>query len=120
MDQTIRTDYLIIGSGVAGLSIALKLAQHHKVLVLTKTERGETNTAYAQGGVASVTVELDTFEYHVADTLDAGDVLCDKELVKMVVENGPARIQELLDYGANFDREDNGELMLGGKDLDNG
>ncbi len=113
MDQTIRTEYLIIGSGVAGLSIALKMAQHHKVLVLTKTERGETNTAYAQGGVASVTDELDTFEKHVADTLDAGDGLCDEDVVRMVVENGPDRIQELLDYGANFDREDNGELMLG-------
>ncbi|MEM9722138.1 MAG: L-aspartate oxidase [Bacteroidota bacterium] len=113
MDQAIRTDYLVIGSGVAGLSLALKLARHHKVLVITKTDRGETNTRYAQGGIASVTDMRDTFEQHVEDTLDAGDGLCKEEVVRMVVENGPARIQELIDYGAEFDRNEDGSLMLG-------
>ena len=113
MEHAIQTDYLIIGSGVAGLSLALKLARDHKVLVITKTERGETNTRYAQGGIASVTDMRDTFEQHVEDTLDAGDGLCKEDVVRMVVENGPARIQELIDYGANFDRNEDGSLMLG-------
>ncbi len=113
MQRTIYTDYLIIGSGVAGLSLALKLARHHKVLVITKTERGETNTRYAQGGVASVSSAKDTFEKHVADTLDAGDGLCHKDVVEMVVGKGPKAMMELIEYGANFDRYDNGALMLG-------
>ncbi len=109
----IQTDILIVGCGVAGLSLALKLAQTRKVLVLTKTEKGETNTRYAQGGIASVTAQQDSFDKHLADTLDAGDGLCKEDIVKMVVEDGPERINELLNYGANFDRTDNGELMLG-------
>ncbi len=109
----IKTDYLVIGSGVAGLSLALKLAREHQVMVITKTEMGETNTRWAQGGIASVTDRGDTFEQHVADTLDAGDGLCHEDVVRMVVENGPARIQELIDYGANFDRDEHGVLMLG-------
>ena len=109
----IKTDILIIGCGVAGLSLALKLAENRKVLVITKTQKGETNTRYAQGGVASVTAETDSFEKHIADTLDAGDGLCKKEVVRMVVENGPKRMEELITYGANFDRKEDGALMLG-------
>lgn len=113
MPDTLQPEVVIVGSGVAGLSLALKLASQRKVLVITKTSKEETNTRYAQGGVASVTHSSDSFEKHVADTLDAGDGLCDEKVVRMVVENGPQRMQELVDYGANFDRYENGELMLG-------
>lgn len=112
-ESPIFTDVLIIGSGVAGLSLALKLAGRHKVMVITKTERGETNTRYAQGGIASVTSNIDSFEKHVADTLIAGDGLCKEDIVQMVVKNGPERIQELISYGADFDRYEDGTLMLG-------
>ena len=113
MSATIRTDFLVIGTGVSGLSFALKAARKHTVTVITKAERGETNTAYAQGGIATVTKASDSFENHVADTLDAGDGLCDESVVRMVVQSGPERIQELIDYGAQFDRYEDGTLMLG-------
>ncbi len=113
MSRKIYTDYLIIGSGVAGLSLALKAAKQHQVLVITKARADETNTRYAQGGVATVTAPWDTFEKHIDDTLIAGDGLCNEDVVRMVVENGPSRIRELIDYGANFDRESDGDLMLG-------
>lgn len=113
MGSRISTDFLIVGSGVAGLSLALKLARHHQVMVITKTQRSETNTRYAQGGIASVTDGNDSFEKHIADTLDAGDGLCHEDIVRMVIEDGPERIQELIDYGANFDRNEDGTLMLG-------
>lgn len=104
-----RTDILILGSGIAGLSLAIKLAQaspNLRILILTKTDEGETNTRYAQGGVAAVwDFSKDNFEKHIADTLDAGDGLCDAEIVKIVVEEGPQRVQEIIDYGARFDKE---------------
>ncbi len=108
-----RTDFLVIGSGVAGLSFALKAADKGKVLVITKKNKDESNTKYAQGGIAAVVSNLDTFEKHVADTLDAGDGLCNEEVVRMVVETGPKRVQELIDHGARFDRHDDGSLSLG-------
>jgi L-aspartate oxidase len=108
-----RTDFLVIGSGVAGLSFALKAAALGKVLIITKKTKDESNTKYAQGGIAAVVSNMDTFEKHVADTLDAGDGLCNEEVVRMVVENGPLRVQELIDYGANFDRKQDGSLNLG-------
>lgn len=108
-----RTDFLVIGSGVAGLSFALKAAALGKVLIITKKSKDESNTKYAQGGIAAVVSNMDTFEKHVADTLDAGDGLCNEEVVRMVVETGPARVQELIDYGANFDRKQDGTLQLG-------
>lgn len=104
-----RTDILILGSGIAGLSLAIKLADaspHLRILILTKTDEGETNTRYAQGGVAAVwDLSKDNFEKHIADTLDAGDGLCDKEIVKIVVEEGPERVREIIEYGARFDKE---------------
>jgi L-aspartate oxidase len=109
----IRTDFLVIGSGVAGLSFALKAAQLGKVWVITKRAKDESNTKYAQGGIAAVISKLDTFEKHVADTLDAGDGLCNEAVVRMVVENGPQRVQELIDYGTRFDRRADGTLSLG-------
>jgi L-aspartate oxidase len=108
-----RVDFLVIGSGVAGLSFALKAAQLGKVLVITKKDKSESNTKYAQGGIAAVVSNMDTFEKHVLDTLDAGDGLCNEDVVRMVVENGPKRVQELIEYGANFDRRADGSLQLG-------
>jgi len=109
----VRTDFLVIGSGVAGLSFALKAASLGEVLVLTKANKEEANTSYAQGGIAAVVSNLDTFESHVADTLDAGDGLCKEDIVRTVVEQGPLRVQELIDYGASFDRKADGTLSLG-------
>ena len=75
-------DYVVIGSGIAGLSFALKAAEHGSVAIVTKTRQGESNTAYAQGGIASVTSPEDSFELHVRDTLEAGAGLCDEEAVR--------------------------------------
>ena len=109
----IKTDFLVIGSGVAGLTFALRAAELGKVLIITKKTKEESNTKYAQGGIAGVVSKLDSFESHVQDTLRAGDGLCKEEVVRMVVEEGPKRIQELMDWGARFDREDDGTLSLG-------
>jgi L-aspartate oxidase len=109
----IRTDFLVIGSGVAGLTYALKAADKGKVLLITKRDMGESNTKYAQGGIAAVTSRLDSTESHVADTLDAGDGLCNEEVVRMVVEQGPQRVQELIEYGVRFDQLKDGTWSLG-------
>lgn len=111
--SSIQTDFLVIGSGVAGLSFALKAASLGRVLILTKATRDESNTKYAQGGIAGVFADNDTFEHHIQDTLIAGDGLCRESVVRMVVENGPERIKELMDYGAQFDRKADGTLSLG-------
>ncbi|MGR3810585.1 L-aspartate oxidase [Jiulongibacter sp. NS-SX5] len=109
-----ETDFLVIGSGIAGLSFALKAAQKGKVLVLTKVNNAdETNTKYAQGGIAAVfDPEVDSFDKHIEDTLIAGDGLCDREIVEIVVKEGPDRIRELIDYGANFDKDEDGSYDL--------
>ena len=108
----IQTDVLVIGSGIAGLTLAIKLAKQRsdlQISVLTKTNEGESNTAYAQGGVAAVwNFETDSFDKHVADTLDAGDGLCDEAIVNVVVEEGPLRVREIIEWGARFDREQSG------------
>lgn len=105
----IETDFLIIGSGVAGLSYALKVAQFGRVTIITKKKIYKTNTALAQGGVAAVFSKTDSFENHVADTLAAGDGLCAEDVVHMVVEEGPERIRELVDLGARFNRDGDGK-----------
>jgi len=105
-----KTDFLIIGSGIAGLSYALKAAKLGKVTIVTKKQIQKTNTALAQGGVAAVFSELDSFDLHVKDTLAAGDGLCNKEVVQMVVENGPERIKELVNQGALFNKQGEGKF----------
>jgi L-aspartate oxidase len=109
----LKTDYLVIGSGVAGLFFALKAAEQAKVLVITKKNREASNTYWAQGGIAGVFASNDSFEKHIADTLIAGDGLCDETVVRTVVTEGPARIQELMAFGAQFDRHPDGMLVLG-------
>ncbi len=96
-------DYVVIGSGIAGLSFALRAASHGSVALITKSSKGESNTAYAQGGIASVTSPEDTFELHVRDTLESGAGLCQEEVVRDIVADGPARIQELIGLGVHFD-----------------
>ncbi len=111
----IKTDFLVIGSGVAGLSFALKAAQAGTVAIVTKRGIADSNTSLAQGGIASVFDTLDSFDLHIQDTLDSGDGLCNRDVVEMVVKNGPDRIQELIELGVKFNRkEENGEdLDLG-------
>ena len=99
-----ESDFLVIGSGVAGLLFALKVADHGSVVIITKRNIAESNTAYAQGGIASVFAETDSFESHIADTHASGDGICNKKVVEMVVKNAPERIQELIDLGVRFNR----------------
>src|SRR6266571_1069284 len=99
-------DFVVIGSGIAGLSFALKAARHGSVGVITKRKGADTNTAWAQGGIACVTSDEDSFELHVRDTLEAGAGLCDERVVRTIVTEGPARIQELVDLGLQFDERE--------------
>ncbi len=101
-ELTLRFDYLVLGSGIAGLSCALKLAKHGKVAIVTKKSSAESNTNYAQGGIAAVTSKEDTVEMHVQDTLVAGAGLCRETVVRTIVEEGPARIAELVALGIRF------------------
>lgn len=105
-------DFLVLGSGVAGLSYALRVAEHGTVAIVTKKESAESNTNYAQGGIAAVMSLEDSYEQHVEDTLVAGAGLCDREIVEIVVREGPQRIRELMALGAEFTRQ-NGQLHLG-------
>ena len=108
----IQTDYLIIGSGIAGLSFALQAAKSGTVAIVTKKEKMETSTNYAQGGIASVFDPDDSIELHLKDTLESGDGLCREEIVRMVVRDGPERIKELLSRGVNFSHQsDNSENL---------
>ncbi len=104
-----KTDFLVIGSGIAGLSYALRAAAVGTVTIVTKKKIQKSNTALAQGGVAAVFGEMDSFDLHTQDTLGAGDGLCKEEVVKMVVENGPKRIMELAGQGARFNMDGQGE-----------
>ncbi|MDC0708775.1 L-aspartate oxidase [Stigmatella sp. ncwal1] len=107
-----RFDFLVLGGGVAGLSFALQAARHGSVAVLTKRERYESNTQYAQGGIASVLAPTDTFEAHVLDTLVAGAGLNHRDAVEVTVREGPERIQALVEFGAEFNRHSSGEFDL--------
>ncbi|HEX5026197.1 MAG TPA: L-aspartate oxidase [Agriterribacter sp.] len=112
-----QTDFLVIGSGIAGLTYALKVARDcpdKKVLIFTKTTSDETNTKYAQGGIAGVwNNESDSFEKHIVDTLIAGDGLCNEETVEIVVKEGVDRIKEIIEWGAKFDKDQDGDYALG-------
>jgi len=108
----IRSDFLIIGSGVAGLSVALNLADRGSVAIVTKKDLSDSNTNYAQGGVAAVSGDDDTAELHVEDTLRCGDGLCRRDVVELVVREGPERIRDLRSLGVAFTTE-RGRLALG-------
>ena len=110
-----KYDFLIIGAGVAGMSYALKVARAHKgkVCIICKTSLDEANTSFAQGGVASVTnLAVDNFDKHIEDTMIAGDYISDRDAVELVVRNAPAQINELVKWGVNFDRKEDGEFDL--------
>jgi L-aspartate oxidase len=113
----IQTDFLVIGSGIAGLTFALKMAEQYpqkKVLIVTKAATDETNTKYAQGGIAGVMDPIkDSFDKHIEDTLIAGDGLCDPYIVEVVVKEGVDRIREIIEWGARFDKESDGDYKLG-------
>src|SRR5688572_7626843 len=114
-----RYDFIVLGSGIAGLSFALKVAPHGRVAIITKKNRAESNTNYAQGGIAAVTSKEDSFEMHVRDTLTSGAGLCRESVVRMIIEEGPARIAELIELGMKFsERDAPGED--GGRQLDLG
>jgi len=109
--------FIVIGSGIAGLSFALKAAEIGTVAVITKRGKSESNTSWAQGGVACVTSIEDSFDLHLRDTLEAGAGLCDEEVVRTIVTEGPTRVRELMELGMHFDERDSGnghrELDLG-------
>src|SRR6056297_310258 len=111
--MTRKFDFLIIGSGIAGLSYALKVADKGKVGLIAKTDLEETNTKYAQGGIAAVKYSPDDYRKHVEDTLIAGDGLCDREVVEMVAKEAPSQINQLINWGVEFDKREDGKYDLG-------
>lgn len=104
--EPLKFDYLVLGSGIAGIFFALKAAKNGSVAVITKKERAESNTNQAQGGIAAVTSEEDSFEMHIQDTLSAGAGLCDEQVVRTIVSEGPDRIADLIAYGTQFSERD--------------
>ncbi len=112
MTARVSADYLIIGSGIAGLRAAVELAPHGRVLILTKSDPGAGSTGYAQGGIAAAVGADDSPDLHFADTIAAGDGLCDEDAVRVLVTEGPSDVRELIDWGAAFDRESDGALDL--------
>ncbi len=107
-----KYDFLVIGSGIAGMSFALKVAEKGRVGIICKTGIEEANTFYAQGGIASVTKPTDNFEKHIEDTLICGGGLCNRQAVEKVVREAPAQIEELVNWGVNFDRDEKGGFDL--------
>ena len=112
-------DFLVLGSGIAGLSFALKAASRGRVAIVTKKDRAESNTNYAQGGIASVTGRDDSLELHVSDTLEAGAGLCKEKVVRTIIGEGPARIAELIELGMKFSESEN-RAADGSRELDLG
>src|SRR5215510_12315474 len=112
-------DYIVLGSGIAGLTFALSVAPRGKVAIITKKNRAESNTNYAQGGIAAVTSKEDSFELHIRDTLAAGAGLCKEKVVRTIVEEGPARIAELIELGMHFSERQIPESS-GARELDLG
>lgn len=112
----IETDFLVIGSGIGGLTFALKVCNYGNVLIITKKEKAESNTNYAQGGIAAVISPDDSFESHIQDTLKAGDGLCKLEVVEEIIKEAPERIKELIEIGVQFTKSENGESFDLGKE----
>ena len=111
---TMKFDAVVVGSGIAGLSFALKSSKlGHKVAIITKKERSDTNTNHAQGGIASVTSCADDFDSHVKDTLIAGDGLCNEAAVRAIVSAGPRQIKDLIEEGVEFTSLEDGSPSLG-------
>lgn len=108
-----HTDFLVIGSGVAGLSYALKVAELGKVILVAKSTLDEGSTKYAQGGIAAVMYHPDTYEKHIQDTMVAGDALSDPEIVRITITESTERIEELIEWGTRFDKKDDGTFKLG-------
>lgn len=108
----IKTDFLIVGSGIAGLSYALKVADHGKVLIVTKSKADETATRYAQGGIAAVMYNPDTYEKHINDTIGAGDNLSNEKIVRLTISESTERIKELIEWGTKFDKTECGKYDL--------
>ena len=113
----LKTDILIIGSGISGLFLAMKTAQKRpdlSIVIMTKESAQNTNTQLAQGGIAVVTDLIkDSFDQHIKDTLQAGNGSCDETIVNMVIKQAPERLKELLDIGTSFDKEEGGQWNLG-------
>jgi len=112
----LRTDFLVIGSGIAGLTFAVKTAKRFPdktITILTKANTDETNTKYAQGGIAVVNDPQDSFQKHIQDTLIAGDGLCNAKIVEIVVKEGPNGVNEIIEWGARFDKDPEGDYMRG-------
>ena len=110
-----QCDFVVLGSGVAGLSLSLHLARHGTVAIITKRRPADSNTAWAQGGVACVTSAEDSFDLHIRDTLVAGARLCDEQSVRTIVTEGPAAVAELMRIGVHFDERvlEDGQKELG-------
>ena len=106
--QEFEAEVVVVGSGIAGLSFALKAAEHARVLLLTKKNAAESNTNYAQGGIACVTSSEDSAELHIRDTMESGAGLCRERVVREVVQDGPARVAELVALGVKFTERKNG------------
>ncbi len=100
--QQLSYDFIVLGSGIAGLTFALKAAQQGRVAIITKKHKAESNTNYAQGGIAAVTSQEDSFEMHIKDTCNAGAGLCKEDIVRTIISEGPDRIQELIELGMRF------------------
>ncbi|HNW76826.1 MAG TPA: L-aspartate oxidase [Bacteroidales bacterium] len=107
-----KVDFVVLGSGIAGLTFALKAANHGKVCIITKQKMDDSATSFAQGGIAAVTYNPDTYEKHIQDTLIAGDGLCDERIVRLIVTESTERIRELINWGVKFDRKTTGEFDL--------
>ena len=113
MTEPLETDYLVIGSGIAGLNFALLAAEHGRVVVITKKRPNDSSTNWAQGGVAAALSPEDSFAQHIEDTLVAGDGLCDRKIVELCVREGPQQVHRLLELGVRLARDEAGELDLG-------
>ncbi len=108
----IQTDFLVVGSGIAGLSYAIKVAEFGKVLIVSKSVLDETTTGYAQGGIAAVMYMPDSYEKHIADTMKAGSYLNNEEIVRLTITESTERVKELIDWGTQFDKEGSGRYAL--------